>query len=362
MGILGGNKYFSADYVTSRHRFRRAAERAGAELETLVFDTEGPDHEPLTMDVAWLGPRDAKRIVGVSSATHGVEGFMGAACQLALLEDPPDLPEGVALVLQHAINPYGFAFVRRVNEDNADQNRNFLREGEAYEGAPEGYAELDGLLNPKKPPRRVSKVLFLAKAIGNLAQVGMGKLKGIVAGGQYTHPKGLFYGGSGPSNTMRLLSEAIPRWYGQAEHVLQIDYHTGLGKPATYKLLIDHTPDAPRTVWLRERFGPEVQPWDAGEDGVAYAIRGGLGTWMKSILPDAEVDVLAAEFGTVGVLDVISALHLENRAHHWGRPGSPATVSAKLGMMETFAPGDAGWRDAVVDRGVHIVHQALAAV
>lgn len=186
-------------------------------------------------------------------------------------------------------------------------------------------------------------------------------MKGIVAGGQYTHPRGLFFGGNGPSASMEVLAEAVPRWFGAMEHVLVVDFHTGLGKRATYRLLVDHAPDAPRVAWLKQRFGSGVQPWDAG-DGVAYAIRGGLGTWMKATLPDTEVDVLAAEFGTVGVLSVIAALHLENRAHQWGTPEAPATASAKRAMMDVFAPFDPGWRDAVTDKGHRIVLQALAAI
>ena len=57
-------------------------------------------------------------------------------------------------VLLHALNPYGFAWLRRVNEHNVDLNRNFLLPGEAYRGSPAGYAALDPLLNPKSPPAR----------------------------------------------------------------------------------------------------------------------------------------------------------------------------------------------------------------
>ena len=35
------------------------------------------------------------------------------------------LPADTGALLVHAINPYGFAWTRRVNEDNADLNRNF---------------------------------------------------------------------------------------------------------------------------------------------------------------------------------------------------------------------------------------------
>jgi len=39
---------------------------------------------------------------------------------------PTTLAQGQAAVLVHAINPYGFAWTRRVNEDNVDLNRNFV--------------------------------------------------------------------------------------------------------------------------------------------------------------------------------------------------------------------------------------------
>jgi len=161
---------------------------------------------------------------------------------------------------------------------------------------------------------------------------------------------------------MEILEAQLPRWFGRAKKLWIIDFHTGLGAAATYKLFIDHSPDAPRTAQLKSSFGAEsVQPWDAGE-GIAYEIRGGLGTWVQSKLPGIEADVLAAEFGTVNVLKVITALTCENRAHQWGNPHDATTKQAKMLLMEAFAPSDVGWRDTVVERGRHIIEQALAAV
>lgn len=358
---MAGRQYFSADYFEARDRFRAAAEKVGATREAHAFDARGPGGEELTLDLAWLGPRDAERVVVVSSGLHGVEGFMGSAIQLALLDGLPSRHERIALVFQHALNPYGFAHIRRVDGENVDLNRNMLREGERYEGAPDGYDRFDALLNPPRPPGRLSPVAFVARALPHLAAEGMAKLKTIVAGGQYAFPKGLFFGGAGPTETNRLLAARVPVWFGGAKQLLQVDFHSGLGAPGTYKLLVDHTRDEPRTAWLQERFGAFVQPWDAGE-GVAYAIRGGLGTWMQAALPDAEVDVLCAEFGTVNPIAVILALHLENRAHLYGSAGDALVRAAKQRLRVTFAPDDPAWRDTVVERGVGIVEVALAAL
>ena len=69
---------FSGDYAESRRRFRRAAKARGAELRSYPNPHRGPLGESLATDCAWLGPRNAKRVLVLISGTHGVEGFCGA--------------------------------------------------------------------------------------------------------------------------------------------------------------------------------------------------------------------------------------------------------------------------------------------
>jgi hypothetical protein len=195
----------------------------------------------------------------------------------------------------------------------------------------------------------------------NILRHGMPTLKNAVAGGQYDFPKGLFFGGSGPSATQQLMAERLPGLIGSCKRVVHVDFHTGLGKRGTYKLFVDHTNGSDGAVRLGRVFGPEnVESWDPG--GVSYAIRGGLGVWCKSAFEGIDYDVLAAEFGTVHVLKVISALHMENRATQWGDPDHPRCVAAHQTLRDTFAPADEAWRDLVVGRGLDVVGQALACV
>lgn len=354
---------FSPDYLASRARFRGAALALGWRTDAWALHAEGPDGDPLTIDVAMIGDERPKRAVVVSSGLHGVEGFLGGAIQAALLEDvfggfvPP---AGTALVMLHALNPYGMAYLRRVNEDNVDLNRNFLVQGESFGGSPGAYAALDGLLNPPRAPRPLS--LFKVKAAAQIARYGLTSLKQAVAGGQYDYPLGLFYGGSGPTMTQRILRVQIPALFRDAERVVHVDFHSGLGKPASYKLLVDHARGTPGADALAAAFGADVvEPWEP-EQGVSYAIRGGMGAWCKSIVPQCNYDVLAAEFGTVGILDVIEALHRENRAHHWAPSDAAVTRLAKSRLKDVFAPPDRAWRDTIVQRGVHVAQQAIDAV
>jgi len=351
---------FCPDYPTARARFRSAASALGARQEALDIHATGPRGESLSIDAARLGPERPRKLVVVSSGLHGVEGYYGSAVQLQLLErriPHHPLPEGVGLLLLHALNPFGMAWKRRVNEDNVDLNRNFLLPGEPYAGAPEGYAALDGMLNPPRPPGLVSA--FLPRAVWSIARHGMPALKNAVAGGQYEFPQGVFYGGSGPTQTQRLLAEALPRWAEGAERVLHIDFHTGLGTWGSYKLFVDHAWNSAGHGKLAEAFGAEfVEPWEP-EKGVSYAIRGGLGTWCKAQLPDVEYDVLAAEFGTRSALQVVQAMSRENRVWHHGDRDAPGAEAERQAFCDTFVPPDRGWRERCLPQGVHIVDQAV---
>ena len=356
---------FSPDYEAARARFRAGAHALGAHLDSLGIGHSGPDGEELTIDVARWGSESPSRAVVVSSGLHGVEGFFGSAVQSALMEDvlggwTP--PEDGALILIHALNPYGFAWLRRVNEDNVDLNRNFLLDGEAYTGSPDGYAALDALLNPPTPPNFLDGLLFYPRAVFNILRHGMPAMKNSVAGGQYDFERGLFFGGNGPCRTVRVLDEYLPRWVGSARRVIHIDFHTGLGARGSYKLFADHPWGSDSIGALSEIFGADVvEPWEP-EQGTSYNIRGGLGEWAKARLPSTQYDVLAAEFGTVHILKVISALQGENRAHHWGNAEHGTTRSAKEALRDAFAPPEREWRDRVVPAGIAVVQRSIEAV
>src|SRR5437588_3817673 len=139
-------RHFSSDYFTARARFRQGVEKAGGRLESLPLDPEGPENEDLSIDIGWFGSDNPRRVLLHSSGLHGVEGFPGSAIQLQLLEDVPRLAEDSALIIVHVLNPFGMAWLRRVNENNVDLNRNSCFDG-SYAGVPPAYTKLDSFLN-----------------------------------------------------------------------------------------------------------------------------------------------------------------------------------------------------------------------
>ena len=62
-------------------------------------------------------------------------------------DDPLPASGRPTLVFVHALNPYGFSWVRRVNEDNVDLNRNFPDWSQPLP-TNDGYAELADILVP----------------------------------------------------------------------------------------------------------------------------------------------------------------------------------------------------------------------
>ena len=351
---MNGENAFSPDYRAARERFRSAATARGFRLEAHPIDPD-PD---LTVDVALGGDENPSRLVVISSGLHGVEGFLGSAVQVAILEDDPaswPLPPGSGLLMLHSLDPFGFARLRRADAQNVDLNRNFVLDGEAYSGSPPTYREIDWVLNPRRPPRRFD--LLAIESLPVILRHGEAALKRAIVGGQFDFPLGLFFGGHGPSPTRLLLEEQMPRWVGSADQVIHLDIHTGLGRWGNLALLLEDTVTPGRARWLSERFGADRVEWPG--EGISYPTRGGLGTWCQSTFADRAYDFLCAEFGTYSGSRVLAALRAENQAHHWCRPEDPAALRAKRRLLEAFAPADPQWRSATIAQALDTVRRAF---
>jgi hypothetical protein len=348
-------------------------------------DARGPDGEKLTIDAALLGSPDPTRVVIVSSGLHGVEGFLGSATQSAWLDTRGakwSPPADGAFILVHSINPFGFAWRRRCNESNVDLNRNFLDDrsfltsDQFYRESRQVYESLNTFLNPASPPSRCEPYalkavrVILSQGILALGQLplnerpsffafhkilslGLGELQKTLPLGQYEHEKGLFYGGSEPEQSTRVLQQQLPVWAGKARMILHVDFHTGLGAYGNYKLLIADERSTERCEWVTTRFGTDhVEPWNGM---TAYPARGSMAEHFKNRFAGRNYHCLTAEFGTYKPMRVLGALRAENRAHFHGKRGQPSYERAKQQVMEAFCPAAPAWRELATDKGVKII-------
>ncbi len=352
-------KYFSDSWSQARDRFCQSVSDLGGSIISYKIGSQSPSGEELTIDVGRIGAADAPNLLVISSGTHGVEGFFGAAVQLAHLNGQVmEITQGghTAVLLIHAVNPFGFSHIRRVNEDNIDLNRNGMIDGEEYSGADPGYARLDPMLNPNYPPKK--RQMFLPTALWNIAKHGLPTLKNSVAQGQYEFPKGLFFGGKQRSASLEIIATNFASWVGSAKNILHLDMHTGLGKWGTYVLASPVNTSIEDNQKSIRFFGADVvQALDNA--GVLYTIRGEFGAFCRSLVPDKQYVSILAEFGTYNVLKVIAALREENQNWHWSTADSAEWSQSKENLMETFCPQSAKWKHTVVEKSLNIVVQAM---
>lgn len=346
------SKWFSTDYAQARQRFRTAVTSKQGELSTLKLDAKGPAQEDLTIDIGWFGSSRPKRVLLHTSGLHGIEGFAGSAIQLECIErEDFNLSEDDAVIFVHILNPYGMAWLRRVNETNVDLNRNFLPAGRPYRGASDGYRTMNEVLNPTTPP---SFDFFLLRAAAKIVRHGYATLKQAITEGQYAFDKGLFFGGRKLEQGPALYTQWLENHLGHAQDVFAVDVHTGLGKPGVDTLLVDLNADDPEFSALRAIFGDHIASWDAGTS-VAYQIHGGHPGTISRVLPGTKVRFLTQEFGTIKPLQVLHALREENRWHHYG----DATIShdSKTGILNAFRPSSPTWDQAIITRGANVYNE-----
>jgi len=350
---------FPADYAQSRARFLDAAKAAGAEVRTYWNPNKGPRGEDLASDVAWIGPTDADRVLVLVSATHGVEGFCGAGCQMDWLTGERSLPAATAMLVLHATNPHGFAWIRRVTEEGVDLNRNFVAFDQELPENP-GYDELaDAILPPSLdgPEREAADARIAAYREAHGARA----LAVDISGCQYRHPKGLFFGGTAPTWAHRTQGKIIDDYKLTARGaVALLDYHTGLGPYGYGELISVHPPETKAAPRAKAWFGDSVTEPLAGTS--AAGARHGFSTrlWERR-LGDAFTAV-AIEYGTYPSDTVVRpALRGDHWLHAQGEIDWDAgeTKAIKAALRHAFYPDFDDWREMVLFRSRQTIRMAL---
>ena len=354
------DSYFSTTYAEARRRFTDAARTVGANVHSYKVDSAPPDD--LTIDVAVLGSDDAPALV-VSSGVHGVEGFFGSAVQLALLDRLNDANprKNIRYVLIHGINPYGFAHLRRCNEDNVDLNRNFLIDTDSFAGAPDNYPRLDGFLNPRSRRWRFvpfkPKLLLKLRLLWYAKLIGPQELEEAIMAGQYEYPLGLSFGGKDPCKSTQIVQDNCDSWLPASQKIMHIDFHTGLGPFASYELLLTELSSSEHFDWYADTFGA-----DCVERAAQFRRSGLFDEWMQSHFCERDYRIVCAEFGTYNPVRILFAMRAENRVHHHYPESSWYYRRAKKELKKCFCPTSRYWRRRAVESGLRIIDQGIQAL
>ena len=342
------SRNFSLHYEQARERFLEAAAARGALLDSAVLPgLRGARGEELAIDTAVIGGCGSRKVLVVSSGTHGPEGFAGSAAQLALLQDAELLERAqraeVALLLVHGVNPYGFSHLQRTNEDNVDLNRNHIDFSRPLPSNPV-YAELEPLLIPAQWPPGPAERQALQQWI---ERHGMPAYRKAVTAGQYGSPDGVFYGGTGPSWSNRSLRAMLRRHAGAATHLGWVDIHTGLGPWGHGEKIYAGRPLEQDHAMARAWWGADLFAPFAG-DSVSADVSGPVVTAACGECPGARLALMGLEFGTVEQEQVLGCL----RAQAWLRrhPEAPPALREELRQrtLAAFCCDSEAWRGMVL--------------
>ena len=349
--------HFPLDYREARHAFIQACEAAGLGVTSrLNTGATGADEKPLFLDTTTIGARDAKKALLMISGTHGVEGYFGSAVQTGLLREGINAPGGSKIVMLHALNPFGFSWDRRVNEDNADINRNFAD----FKNPPENpaYDELaDAIILPGISPEQMKHANAKLRAYSD--RHGAFALQAAISTGQYNHPNGIYYGGSKESWSAKALKDVFREELKGIKKLTVIDFHTGLGAHGAAELIVEDAPGSAAYKRAKAMWGDAVQSSEGGES-VSPPLQGtvdqAVGRWAKDRF---ELTYAALEVGTKPAREVFTALRRDNWLCLNAKPNDPEWHGIKRELRDAFYPDTVEWKRKVWAHAMAAVKGAL---
>ncbi len=341
-------------YENSRDRFRAALAAVRDLWPAARLSSHTLTRDPsLTID--WISANAAKKkekLFILTTGEHGVEGYVGSAMmQLFIEEFLPRLdPQTTGLLLVHAINPWGMKHRRRVNADNVDLNRSFVRDLSALADFNPGYARIDSFLNPQSPIKSValSKIGFGLRMPSLLRRFGVKRFREAALMGQYRQPRGLYYGGEEPPEETRTVIALYRQYALRYKRILHLDMHTGYG-PRYQMTLVNSAREKMSSQETEDRFGvARVAAIDPDE---FYSIQGDLTDYLYDLageeFPEKRLYSAAFEFGTFGeslsaAVRSMRTMIFENRLHWHGGSGR-ARKWIEAEFLEFYAPSEPAW-------------------
>ncbi len=344
---------FPDSYADARKKL--LAKIAMSQHHHLSFNCPGktPEGELLATDVIWLGERSAGNVLILLGGTHGIEGFAGSAIILDSLELFVNhwltLAPDTALLIVHALTPWGYAWLRRCDEDGVDLNRNYIDFNLPVPENP-GYLELRDALFCPDETQRITLFYKFEQRHGRTA------FEIAVSGGQYTDPSGPFYGGTQPAHGRQVTEELIKSFHLSEKNLAVVDIHSGLGAYGYGELICDHALDSPGFSIAKRWYGDAATFPALGTSSSVPKL--GLMDYLWHKIMNRHSCHVTLEFGTFATDQLFAVLLRDHLLWSQQTRHSEREQHSRL-MLRHFCPQDAAWRELVLFRARQVIDQAL---
>jgi len=354
-------QHFPKDYRVARANFLSACEDADLGVTSRLHPKEtGPDGKPLFIDTTTIGRLDAPNALLLISGTHGVDGYFGSGIETGLIREgiAARVPKDTKLVMLHALNPYGFAHDRRVNEDNADINRNFVDHkrppaNPAYEALAEWIAPRD--ISQTAMRAANAKLREFAEQKGDFA------LQEAISRGQYKFADGLYFGGARESWSAEMLRDVFKEEFSHVKRLTIVDFHTGLGEHGHGEMITEDLPGSASYKRQKRVWGERVKSSESGES-VSAPLVGTIDKAVAQWTTHLELTFAALEVGTSPMRDVFNALRKDNWLHCFAGKVKDQADAIRREIRAAFYPDTAEWKRMVWKQSDEVVQQALSSL
>ncbi len=349
-------------YAECRARFLRSATATGSAVEALPIAARGPDGAQLFVDVTRVGAQEVSSVLLVLSGVHGVEGFISSTLQCELLErlgsEPEQLPDDLAVLFVHAVNPWGMAWWRRQNETNVDLNRNWARsDAEPPRNGP--YEEIHHLACPDTDDLPSVDDLLVA-ALEMVAEHSELWVKDAITRGQYAHADGLHFGGERTEESNRILEGVVDRHLRDLANLLVVDLHTGHGPRGQATHLSKYPPESPGDRFLRGTFGHgSIHATSESPDSPSGSKTGQIASGILERAAPQKGFCTTIEFGTATDEEQLAATYHEQWVYRHGDRTDPAHAAAIWAYRCCFTPDDPQWENAALSAGREHLERAI---
>ena len=369
--VLKNLEYFQSSYEECRKSFILLADKIKKKFKNVKISklkVESKKDPDLTINYCYVpAQKKFKRLLILSSAVHGIEGYVGSAVQQMFMEEligNVNLTD-MGVLLIHGINPYGFKFNRRVSENNVDLNRNCSKDNRLYKSVNVGYSDLYGMLNPKGKVSltSVGNVFFQINAIQKIIQHSMKTLRQAILQGQYQYKEGLYFGGNDLEPSIKAVRPLLKDAAKNYEIVFNIDLHTGYGARGTMHLFPNPVEDKKINKDLENIFSGNHIDWGDGDD--FYTVTGDFTSYIGQVLPGKYYLPMGFEFGTLDsqtTMGSIKSLHnmiVENQGFHHGYKTKKDELKIKTDVLEMYYPFSKNWRSKAIEDARKVLSQAV---
>ena len=265
------------------------------------------------------------------------------------LTEGVSLPDDVAIVLVHAINPYG---LRGSGGSTRTTSTSTLASTQPRCRRTWAPTRCRALVPPTWDPD--TQQATASVLVDYATEHGFDGLQEAVSKGQYRHPNGVFYGGNRPVWSQQTLESIARRSLAGAERCAIVDLHTGLGPFGVGELIASH-PDGAAKDRLAAWYGDYTLPSEG--TSVSADVNGDVLDALDVWVDGREVTGIAVEWGTVDIIEVSNALRADAWLHAHSDPLGPEAGAIKAQLRAAFAPDEPDWSALVWDRFTEVAER-----